>query len=131
MEKSNRDILIFSVIVIGSISSYLFYKKYRDNKAIQEAENKIQEERKFKAQMREKYQEINNVDDFIKGVKYLDNTAPFGYGLDALESKRYFLNTVHITPLRKIYKLLLNGIENNTEEENTVLLEFLPKIFLN
>lgn len=130
MEKSNRDILIFSVIVIGSISGYFIYKKHKENKIIEEAENKVQEERKFKAQMREKYQEINNVDDFIKGVKYLDNNAPFGYNLDSLESKKYYLSQIYFPYLKEIYGLLKN-IGNNTEAQNTKLIEFLPTIFLN
>jgi hypothetical protein len=131
MKKENKDILVFSGIVILSISGYFFYKKYSEYKVIEEEQNKIAEENKLKAKMREKYKDINNVDDFINGVKYLDNNAPFGYNLDALESKKYFLSTVNFPYLKEVYRLLSNGLTKNTEQENNMLMEFLPKIFLN
>lgn len=130
MKKENKDILVFSTIVILSISGYFFYKKYSENKIIKEEQKKIEEEKKFKAQMREKYKDIKTVDDFINGVKYLENNAPFGYNLTSLESKKYFLSTVNFPYLKEVYRLLNKGLVNNTNAENTKLIEFLPRIFL-
>ncbi|MBK7362987.1 MAG: hypothetical protein IPJ01_11885 [Micavibrio sp.] len=131
MNKSSRNILILGGFIMSTIGAYFAYNKYKEIRVVRELEKKVEEEKKMKEQMREKYKDIKTVDDFIQGSKYLENNAPFGYNLDSLESKKYFLSKVNFTYLKEVYGLLNKGLANNTEAENTKLIEFLPKIFLN
>jgi hypothetical protein len=79
--------------------------------------------------MRKLYKDISNSDDFIKGLKYLDNSSPFGYDVSNLESKKVILQTYSLDYLQNILDYLYNGIQKNTDEQNLEVINFLNKLY--
>ena len=114
------------------VAGYYGYKYLKNrNKSIDELEKDVKEKNKYNAKMRGKFKDIKTVDDFIKGVKYLENDAPFGYSLGDLESKKTYLMSVNFNDVKEMYRLLNNGLANNSEEENMILIKFLEKMYGN
>jgi hypothetical protein len=81
------------IFILGGIGvgAYLL-KIYLEKRKITEQE-RLQNEKlkalfKYNEEMRKLYKDISNSDDFIKGLKYLDNPSPFGYDVSNLESKK-------------------------------------------
>jgi hypothetical protein len=79
--------------------------------------------------MREKYKDIKNVDEFIASLKYLDNSAPFGYNIANLESSKAKLSGMVFADLKKLQQLLYKGIEKNSDKDNLFVMQTLPKLF--
>jgi len=128
MSKS-KGILIFGGLIVVSVAGYFIYNSYKNSPKVIEKEIKAKKD--FNARMRGQYKDIKTVDDFINSVKYVDNSAPFGYNVDSLESKKAYLSTIPINDLKNMYALLNNGLGNNSESDNNTLLKFLQKLYGN
>ena len=122
------------IFILGGVGvgAYLL-KIYLEKRKIAEQE-RLQSEKfkalfKYNEEMRKLYKDISNSDDFIKGLKYLDNSSPFGYDVSNLESKKVILQTYSLDYLQNILDYLYNGIQNNTEEQNSEIIIFLQKLY--
>jgi hypothetical protein len=122
------------IFILGGIGvgAYLL-KIYLEKRKIAEQE-RLQNEKlkaffKYNEEMRKLYKDISNSDDFIKGLKYLDNSSPFGYDVSNLESKKVILQTYSLDYLQNILDYLYNGIQKNTDEQNLEVINFLNKLY--
>ncbi len=122
------------IFILGGIGvgAYLL-KIYLEKRKITEQE-RLQNEKlkalfKYNEEMRKLYKDISNSDDFIKGLKYLDNPSPFGYDVSNLESKKVILQTYSLDYLQNILDYLYNGIQKNTDEQNLEVINFLNKLY--
>lgn len=59
--------------------------------------------------MQLKYSEIKSVDDFLEGVKYLDETTQFGYDFTKLYNKKVELEQMPFDKLQRLYELAKKG----------------------
>lgn len=59
--------------------------------------------------MQEKYNEINSVDEFIEGVKYLDETSQYGYDFTQFDKKKIELDKMPLDKLKRLYELAKKG----------------------
>ena len=96
---SNKYFKVGAAIVLPTILVAAFYGySYLKNKNM-EKDNKdlafeFEEEKKKKELMRANFKGINNADDFIEAVKYLEFNSPFGYSLMSLEKKNIYLKNI-------------------------------------
>jgi hypothetical protein len=106
--------------------------KYIKNKV---GSNKKSEELK---KMQEKYKEINSVDEFIDGVKYLDETSQYGYDFTQFGKKKIELEKMPLDKLKRLYELAKKGHTSvaastvksgRTQKEDEEFLELIHIIF--
>jgi len=106
--------------------------KYIKNKV---GSNKKSEELK---KMQEKYKEINSVDEFIDGVKYLDETSQYGYDFNQFGKKKIELEKMPLDKLKRLYELAKKGHTSvaastvksgRTQKEDEEFLELIHIIF--
>jgi hypothetical protein len=119
-------IIAVPTVLVASYYGYKYVKKKFFTDENLELE-KFAEKRKFNAEKRKDYKDINSVDDFINAVKYIDIISPFGYPLDKLENKKEYLESVDIEKLKKIKNILYK--EKNDENETEELLSFLQGLY--
>lgn len=126
--KALKVALIIAVptVLVVSYYGYKFVKKkfFNENS---ELEKLNAEKRKFNAEKRKNYEEIESVDEFINAVKYIDNTTPFGYPLDKLETKKEYLESIDLKKLKQIKSILYK--DKNDEKETDELLSFLQGLY--
>jgi hypothetical protein len=87
--------------------------------------------------MQEKYKEINSVDDFIEGVKYLDETSQYGYDFTQFGKKKIELEKMPFDKLKRLYELAKKGQTSvsetinsgRTNKEDEEFLELIHTIF--
>lgn len=119
-------IIVLPTVLVASYYGYKFVKKkFFDEKL--DIEKITAEKRKFNAEKRKEYGDINSADDFINAVKYIDNTTPFGYPLDKLETKKEYLKNIHLKKLKIIKSILYK--EKLDEREKDELLIFLQGLY--
>lgn len=133
---SNKYFKVGAAIVLPTILVAAFYGyRYLKNKNMEKANKDLafefEEEKKKKELMRANFKGINNADDFIEAVKYLEFNSPFGYSLMSLENKKDILEKYNVSKLNEVYNLLDKGIQNNSDEQNDMLLNFVSSLFVN
>jgi len=133
---SNKYFKVGAAIVLPAILVAAFYGyRYLKNKNMEKANKDLafefEEEKKKKELMRANFKGINNADDFIEAVKYLEFNSPFGYSLMSLENKKDILEKYNVSKLNEVYNLLDKGIQNNSDEQNDMLLNFVSSLFVN
>jgi hypothetical protein len=133
---SNKYFKVGAAIVLPTILVAAFYGyRYLKNKNMEKANKDLalefESEKKKRELMRANFKGIKNANDFIQAVKYLEFNAPFGYNLAALESKKDILEKYNVSKLNEVYNLLDKGIQNNSDEENDMLLNFVSSLFVN
>jgi hypothetical protein len=96
--KALKVVLIIALptVLVASYYGYKFVKKKFFDEKLEI------EKRKFNAEKRKEYGDINSVDDFINAVKYVDFENNFGYNLDKLETKKEYLKNIHLNKLKII-----------------------------
>lgn len=127
--KIAKYIFILGGIGVGAylIKIYLEKRKIAEQERLQN--EKLKALFKYNEEMRKLYKSVDDVDGFIKGLKYLDNPNPFGYNVSDLESKKVILQRYSLDYLQNILDYLYNGIQNNTDEENLEVINFLNKLY--
>lgn len=127
--KALKVALIIAVptVLVASYYGYKFVKKKFFTDENSEIEKLNAEKKKINAEKRKNYEDIKSVDDFINAVKYIDNTTPFGYPLDKLESKKEYLESIDFEKLKQIKYILYK--EKNDEKETEELLSFLQGLY--
>lgn len=116
--KITAIIVLPTVLVVG----YFGYKYYKKRQELKRANSLLEE-------MREKYKNINNIDEFIEGLKYVVQTSQFGYDLAKMESKKADLEKLDFEGIKAIYELLKRSLSSRTEDENRMVLDFLTQLY--
>jgi hypothetical protein len=96
-------------ILVAGFYGYKYIKNKVDS-------NKKSEELK---KMQEKYKEINSVDEFIEGVKYLDKPYQYGYDFNELYKKKIELEKMSLDKLKRLYELAKKGFWNYNNPSDT------------
>ena len=122
-------IVFFLIVGLGlSFAANAAVSSYRLKKKEEEA---LSENQKFINSMREKYKEINSLNEFHEGVKYVEYPTPFGYDLRLLKQIENLSELITLDELKIIYETAKNGLAKNNEEENTNFLKLMHNIFDN
>lgn len=121
--KNNKTLQIALIIAVPTVivAGYFGYKFIK---------RKIDErnEDKFILEMREKYKNISNVNDFIEGVKYLKQSNQFGYDFKKLDKYKDYLSSIDFEEIKEIYELLKNPIQDRSDDENDKIVNFLDSL---
>lgn len=129
---NSKTFKVAAWIVLPTILVAGFYGyKYIKNKV--DTSKKSEELKK----MQEKYKEINSVDDFIEGVKYLDETSQYGYDFTQFGKKKIELEKMPFDKLKRLYELAKKGQTSvsetinsgRTNKEDEEFLELIHTIF--
>jgi hypothetical protein len=90
--------------------------------------NKSKEQQKLD-EIRERYKNINNTDEFFDGIKYLEQPIQFGYDLTKLVDKKEIIEKMKFEDVKSFYDIIYKPLINRTEEENNKFLEIISKIY--
>ena len=128
MTKGTK-IVFFLIVGLGlSFAANAAVSSYRLKKKEEEA---LSENQKFINSMREKYKEINSLNEFHEGVKYVEYPTPFGYDLRLLKQIENLSELITLDELKIVYETAKNGLAKNNEEKNTNFLKLMHNIFDN
>lgn len=108
--------ILVPTVIVASFYGYKYVKKKSDEKKKSEELKKMQL----------KYKNINSVDDFIQGVKYLDETNQYGYDFTKFDSKKDIIEKIPMDKLKRLYELAKKGMKRGDEESE----EFLQLVHL-
>jgi hypothetical protein len=119
--------VVLPTILVAGFYGYKYIKNKVDT-------SKKSEELK---KMQEKYKEINSVDEFIEGVKYLDETSQYGYDFTQFDKKKIELDKMPLDKLKRLYELAKKGQTSvsktinsgRTNKEDEEFLELIHTIF--
>jgi hypothetical protein len=111
--------VVFPTILVGG---YFAAKYFIDKR------NKSKEEQKLN-ELRERYKNINNLDEFFEGIKYLEQPIQFGYDLSKLVDKKEIIEKMKFEDVKSFYDIIYKPLINRTEEENKKFLEIISKIY--
>lgn len=122
--KNNKAIQIGLIIALPTVLvagyfGYKFIKRKMDEK----------KENKFILDMRDKYKDINSIDDFIEGLKWVKQTTQFGYDLKSIGKHKDKLASVNFDELKDIYELLKKTLIEKTDDENKRIMDFLNNLY--
>lgn len=112
-------ILVLPTVLVLGYYGYKYYRRKQDEKNTN----------KLILEMREKYDKINNIDDFVEGVKYVVQPIQFGYDLSMIKDKKDKIPTDNFDSIKDIYELIKKKLADRSEEENKKVLDFLTLIF--
>jgi hypothetical protein len=114
-----RDKAITGVLILVGLGIFTYYYFFRKPKGV------VIEEDPEVLKLREQYKNINNVDEFIIGSKYVKQPSQFGYDLKQMEKYKDKLTKMEFKNLKDIYELLKKPLNQRTEEDNVKVLQFL------
>jgi hypothetical protein len=122
--KNNKALQIAAIIALPTVLvagyfGYKYIKRKRDER----------KESQYILDMREKYKDINSVDDFVQGVKYVSQPIQFGYDFELIEKNKDKLSSINFDELKDYYELMKENINDKSEDENIKLINFLENIF--
>jgi hypothetical protein len=128
MVKNNRAAQIVILIVVPTVLIGVCLGVHYGYKYIKKkAEDKKSDEEIEK--MREKYEKINSVDEFLEGIKYIEDKKQIGRELDAFTKKRAELEKMPIEKLKRLYVLLQIIDDIKTPKQQEELLNMLNELF--
>jgi hypothetical protein len=141
--KSNKALQIVAIIaipavIVGAYFGYKYIKKKSDEKKLKEevdSLNKIKNAETLSC--REKYKEINSVDDFLAGIKCVKDTSQFGYDLTLMAIKpentalevRGKIEKMGMDKLKRLYELTKKTITEKTPKEQEEWLDLMHLIY--
>lgn len=111
--------VVLPTILVGG---YFAVKYFIDKR------NKSKEQQKLD-EIRERYKNINNTDEFFEGIKYLEQPIQFGYDLTKLVDKKEIIEKMKFEDVKSFYDIIYKPLINRTEEENNKFLEIISKIY--
>jgi hypothetical protein len=111
--------VVLPTILVGG---YFAVKYFIDKR------NKSKDEQKLN-ELRERYKNINNLDEFFEGIKYLEQPIQFGYDLSKLVDKKEIIEKMNFEDVKSFYDIIYKPLINRTEEENNKFLEIISKIY--
>jgi hypothetical protein len=123
MKKKIIIIVIAILIVAAGYYIRLRIIKYQADK------NKTAQE-KFVDDMREKYDEINSLDEFNEGIKYVAYPNIFGYDLRLLKEKKpNLLSLITLDELKFLYETAKVGTGQRGNDNDMKFLDIMHKIY--
>lgn len=111
--------VVLPTILVGG---YFAVKYFIDKR------NKSKDEQKLN-ELRERYKNINNIDEFFEGIKYLEQPIQFGYDLSKLIDKKETIEKMKFEDVKSFYDIIYKPLINRTEEENNKFLEIINKFY--
>lgn len=112
-------IIALPTILVAGYYGYKYFKQKHDDKKLS---NEL-------LKMREKYKEINSVDELIEGIKYVQSPIQFGYDFSKIGQFKDNLDKISIDDLKKFYELAKMSVKEKTESENMELIDYLSGIY--
>ena len=122
--KNNKALQIIAIIAVPTaiVGAYFGYKYI--NKKIEEIKK-----RAFNDKMLKQYEKINNVDEFLEGIKYIEHRSTFGYKFDELAKKKTELEAMPFDKLKRLYELMRIPSEKLTPKEQEEFLDLIHIIY--
>lgn len=112
-------IIALPTILVAGYYGYKYFKQKHDDKKLS---NEL-------LKMREKYKEINSVDELIEGIKYVQSPIQFGYDFSKIGEHKDNLDKMSTDDLKKFYELAKMSVKEKTESENMEFLDYSREIF--
>ena len=112
-------LIVLPTVLVGG---YFAVKFFIDRK------NKNKEEQKLN-ELRERYKNINNIDEFFEGIKYIEQPIQFGYDLSKLIDKKEIIEKMNFEDVKSFYDIIYLPLSKRTEEQNAKFLETIRKIY--
>ena len=119
--------IVLPTILVAGFYGYKYIKNKVDTSKKSEELKKNQE----------RYKKINSVDEFLEGVKYLDETNQYGYDFTQFDKKKIELEKMPLDKLKRLYDLAKKGQTSisktinsgRTNKEDEEFLELIHIIF--
>ena len=128
MKNKSKIIMLLVIATVGVAGFYLYQYIMKKIRLKKEMET-WNEEQKQDAIMRDKYETINNVDEFIESVKYAKNKVIYGYDLRKIGKKQDVLSKMDFSYLKEIRDYIYEGVNEISEEDSENLLKFFQKLY--
>ena len=137
-------IVLVPSVLVGAYYGYKFVKKKIDDKKNKNDANKstsgtdtatpnVDEKNETAQQkeadaMRKKYENINSVDDFIIGAKYIVNPKQYTYDFTQAAKDKDEFNKLGMDKLKSFYELIKLTIDSRTPQQNQDVLDIIHKV---
>jgi hypothetical protein len=127
--KYKKQIIILLVIVVVGVVGFYLYRYIAKMIRLKKEMELWNEQEKEDAIMRDKYETIKNVDEFIESVKYAKNKKVYGYDLTKLEPIKDKIKDYDIDYLQDIRDYIYEGLGELSEDEMDKVLKFFQKLY--
>lgn len=133
--KNNKTLQVIAILAVPTALvvayfGYKYIKKKSDEKKEKEKADALTKQ--HDAEMlacREKYKDINTVDDFIEGVKCAEHTSHFGYDFTIIGKQRKNLEKMGMDKLRKLYELVKIETRQQTPKQQEEFLDLMHEVY--
>ena len=127
--KYKRQIIILLVIVVVGVVGFYLYRYIMKMIKLKKEMELWNEQEKADAIMRDKYENIKNVDEFIESLKYSKYKRIYGYDVTNLSSIKDKLKDYDIDYLQEIRDYIYEGLGEISEDESDKVLKFFQKLY--
>lgn len=127
--KYKRQIIILLVIVVVSVVGFYLYRYIMKMIKLKKEMELWNEQEKADAIMRDKYENIKNVDEFIESLKYSKYKRIYGYDVTNLSPIKDKLKDYDIDYLQEIRDYIYEGLGEISEDESDKVLKFFQKLY--
>lgn len=127
--KYKKQIIILLVIAVVSVVGFYLYQYIMKRIRLKKEMELWNEQEKADAIMRDKYETIKNVDEFIESLKYSRNKRPFGYDVTNLSSIKDKIKDYDISYLQEIRDYIYEGLAEISDDESEKVLNFFQKLY--
>jgi hypothetical protein len=127
--KYKRQIIILLVIVVVGVVGFYLYRYIAKMIKLKKEMELWNEQEKADAIMRDKYENIKNVDEFIESLKYSKYKRIYGYDVTNLSPIKDKLKDYDIDYLQEIRDYIYDGLGEISEDESDKVLKFFQKLY--
>lgn len=127
--KYKKQIIILLVIAVVSVVGFYLYRYIMKMIKLKKEMELWNEQEKADAIMRDKYETIKNVDEFIESLKYSKYKRIYGYDVTNLSSIKDKLKDYDISYLQEIRDYIYEGLAEISEDESDKVLKFFQKLY--
>lgn len=127
--KYKKQIIILLVIAVVSVVGFYLYRYIMKMIKLKKEMELWNEQEKADAIMRDKYENIKNVDEFIESLKYSKYKRIYGYDVTNLSSIKDKLKDYDISYLQEIRDYIYEGLAEISEDESDKVLKFFQKLY--
>jgi len=127
--KYKRQIIILLVIAVVSVVGFYLYRYIAKMIRLKKEKELWNEQEKADAIMRDKYENIKNVDEFIESLKYSKYKRIYGYDVTNLSPIKDKLKDYDIDYLQEIRDYIYEGLGEISEDESDKVLKFFQKLY--
>lgn len=133
--KNNKTLQVIAILAVPTalVVAYFGYKyikkKSDEKKEKGKADALTKQHDAEKLACREKYKDINSVDDFIEGVKCVEQPSQFGYDFTIIGKQRKNLEKMGMDKLRKLYELVKIETRQQTPKQQEEFLDLMHEVY--